>query len=100
MKGENRHIHIFGGKIFQAEKRASAKALQQSGKEACRMGTQLMSVAQLVKNQLAMRETWVQTLGQEDPLEKGKGKNTHSSILTQRIPWTVQFMGLQRVGHN
>ena len=39
MKGENRHIHIFGGKIFQAEERANAKALKQSGKEACRMGT-------------------------------------------------------------
>ena len=44
-------------------------------------------VAQLVKNPLAMRETWVQSLGWEDPLEKGKA--THSSILTWRIPWTV-----------
>ena len=44
-------------------------------------------VAQLVKNLLAMRETWVQSLGWEDPLEKGKA--THSSILTWRIPWTV-----------
>ena len=43
-------------------------------------------VAQLVKNPLAMRETWVQSLGLEDPLEKG----THSSILqTWRIPWTT-----------
>ena len=82
MKGENRCIHIFGGKIFQSEERASAKALQQSGKEACRMGTYLTSVAQLVKSLLAMWETWVQTLGWKDPLEKGKGKNTHSSILT------------------
>ena len=43
-------------------------------------------------------ETWVQSLGWEDPLEKGKA--THSSILAWRIPWTVQFMGLQRVGHD
>ena len=44
-------------------------------------------VAQLVKNPLAMQETWVQSLGWEDPLEKGKA--THSSILAWRIPWTV-----------
>ena len=44
-------------------------------------------VAQLVKNPPAMRETWVQSLGWEDPLEKGTA--THSSILTWRIPWTV-----------
>ena len=43
-------------------------------------------MAQLVKNLLAMRETWVQSLGWEDPLEKEKA--THSSILTWRIPWT------------
>ena len=44
-------------------------------------------VAQLVKNPPAMLETWVQSLGWEDPLEKGKA--THSSILAWRIPWTV-----------
>ena len=55
------------------------------------------SVAQLVKNPPAMRETWVRSLGWEDPLEKGKA--THSSILAWRIPWTVEFMGSQRVGH-
>ena len=43
-------------------------------------------VAQLVKNLPAMWETWVQSLDWEDPLEKGKA--THSSILTWRIPWT------------
>ena len=42
-------------------------------------------VAQLVKNPPAMWETWVQSLGWEDPLEKGKA--THSSILAWRIPW-------------
>ena len=44
-------------------------------------------IAQLVKNPPAMRETWVRSLGWEDPLEKGKA--THSSILAWRIPWTV-----------
>ena len=44
-------------------------------------------VAQQVKNPPAMQETWVQSLGWEDPLEKGKA--THSSILARRIPWTV-----------
>jgi len=44
-------------------------------------------VAQLVKNLPEMRETWALSLGWEDPLEKGKA--THSSILTWRIPWTI-----------
>ena len=44
-------------------------------------------VAQLVKNPPAIQETWVQSLGWEDPLEKGKA--THCSILAQRIPWIV-----------
>ena len=48
-------------------------------------------VAQLVKNLPAMRETWIQSLGWEDPLEKGKA--THSSILAWKIPWTVYSMG-------
>ena len=57
-------------------------------------------MAQTVKNPPAMRETQVQPLGQEDPLEKGMA--THSSILAWRIPWTeepgrLQSMGLQRV---
>ena len=43
-------------------------------------------VAQLVKNLPAMQETWVQSLGWEDPLEKGKA--THPTILAWRIPWT------------
>ena len=60
-------------------------------------------VAQMVNNLLAMLETWVQWLGQEDPLEKGMA--THSSILAWRIPWTEKLdgpqpMGLQRVGHD
>ena len=42
-------------------------------------------VAQLVKNPPAMQETWVLSLGWEDPLEKGKA--THSNILAWRVPW-------------
>ena len=44
-------------------------------------------VAQLIKNQPAMQETWVRSLDSRDPLEKGKA--AHSSILSWRIPWTV-----------
>ena len=54
-------------------------------------------VAQLVKNLSAMQETWVLSLGWEDPLERRKAP--HSSILAWRIPWTIQSMGSQRVGH-
>ena len=55
-------------------------------------------VAQLVKNPPAMQETSVQPLCWEDPLKKGKA--THPSILAWRIPWTLESMGLQRVGHD
>ena len=51
----------------------------------------------MVENLPAMQETWVQSLGQEDPLEKGMA--THSSVLAWRIPWR-QSMGSQRVGHD
>ena len=61
------------------------------------------TVAQLVNNPPAMWETWVPSLGWEDPLEKGKA--TLSSILAWRIPWSeepgrLQSMGFQRLGHN
>ena len=57
----------------------------------------------MVKNLSAIQETWVRSLGWEDPLEKGMA--THSSILAWRIPWTekpdgLQSMGSQRVGRN
>ena len=60
-------------------------------------------VAQTVKNQPAMQETWVRSLGWEDSLEKGMA--TYSNILPWRIPWTeesggLQSMGFQRVGHD
>ena len=59
--------------------------------------------AQRVKNLPAMWETWVLSLGEEDPLEVGMA--THSSILAWRIPWTeeaggLQSTGSQRVGHD
>ena len=50
-------------------------------------------VAQMVKNLPAMQETWVRSLGQEDPLEKELA--THSSILASRIPRTEESGGLQ-----
>ena len=60
-------------------------------------------VAQRVKNQPAMQETWVRSLGGVDPLEKGMA--THSSILVWRIPWTEEpdrllFKQFKRVGHD
>ena len=57
----------------------------------------------MINNLPAVQETWIWSLGQEDPLEKGMA--THSSILAWRIPWTeepggLQSMKSQRVGHN
>ena len=56
-----------------------------------------------MKNLSTMHETWLRSLGQEDPMEKGMA--THSSILAWRIPWTeepggLQSMGSQRVRHD
>ena len=60
-------------------------------------------VAQRLKRLPAMRETWVPSLGWEDPLEKEMA--AHSNILAWRIPWTeepdgLQPIGSQRVGHD
>ena len=60
-------------------------------------------MAQRVKNLPTVIETWVQSLGQEDLLEKDM--ETHSTILAWKIPWReepgkLQFMGLQRVRHD
>ena len=54
-------------------------------------------VAQTVKRLPTVWETWVQSLGREDPLEKGMA--THSSIIAWRIPWTEEPGGLQSKGH-
>ena len=60
-------------------------------------------MAQRVKHLLVMRETWVRSLGQEDPLEKEMAP--HSSTVAWKIPLTekpgrLEFMGSQRVGHD
>ena len=60
-------------------------------------------MAQRLKPLPAMQETWVRSLGQEDPLEKEMA--THSSILAWKIPWMeepggLQSMGSQKVGHD
>ena len=65
--------------------------------------TRASLVAQTVKNSPAMQETQVQSLGWEDPLEKGMA--TLSNILAWRVPWTeepggLQSSGSQRVGHD
>ena len=62
-----------------------------------------LPMAQMVKNPPAMKQTQVQCLDQEDPLEKGRA--THSSILAWRISWTEESgglysMGSQKAGHN
>ena len=53
-------------------------------------------IAQSVKNLPVMQKTWVQSLGQEDPLEKEMA--IHSSILAWKIPWTAEPGGLQSTG--
>ena len=53
-------------------------------------------VSQTVKSLPAVQKTWVQSLGQENPLEKGMA--THSSILAWEIPWTEESGQLQSIG--
>ena len=67
------------------------------------MGYRASPVTQMVKNLPAVQETWVRSLGIEDPLEKVMA--THSNVLPWRIPWTeepggLQSVGSQRDGHN
>ena len=67
------------------------------------VNTLIYLVAQRLKHQPPMWETWVRSVGREDPLEKEMV--THSSILAWRIPWTkepgrLQSTGLQRVRHD
>ena len=69
----------------------------------CRSPSRTSPVAQTVKRLPTVWETWVQSLGQEDSLEKEMA--THSSTLAWKILWTeepgrLQFMGSQRVGHD
>ena len=63
----------------------------------------MLSSTTFTSKEIAMQETWVQSLGWEDPLEKGMA--THSSILAWRIPWTeepgrLQSIGFQEVGND
>ena len=64
--------------------------------EFTQMYNDIYPLAQRVKNLPAVRETWVQSLGWEDPLKKEMA--THSSILACRIPWTEDLGGLQSMG--
>ena len=82
---------------------SNAKHEHTPNKHACICWTKASLVAQMVKNLPAMLETWVQSLGWEDPMEKEMA--AHSSILAWKIPRTeepgrLQSMGLQRVGHD
>ena len=65
----------------------SIPRLGRSAREGIGYPLQYSWVSIVVKNPPAVRETWVRSLGWEDPLEKGKAN--HTSILTWRIPWTV-----------
>ena len=53
-------------------------------------------VSQMIRNSPSVQDTWVQSLGWKDPLEKGMA--THSNILAWRIPWTEEPGGLQSMG--
>ena len=78
--------HLESGERFGSNwNRLNNKKLRKV--EVCLLGVWASLVAQLVKNPPAMQETWVRSLGWEDPLEEGKA--THSSILAWRIPRTV-----------
>ena len=74
-----------------------------TGLNSARNSVNTSLVAQTVKRLSIMRETWVRSLGREDPLEKEMA--IHSSTIAWKIPWTdepdkLQSMGSQRVGHD
>ena len=94
-QGSNTHFFVppalVGGFFTNS---ATWEAVLSSVKEICQVPSaypvpclSASLVAQLIKNPPAMQETWVRSLGWEDPLEKEKA--THTSILAWRIPWTV-----------
>ena len=83
-----------GGKSGQV---APSRAAPTNSRRGTYAPCEAFLVAQTVKNLPAMQETWVRSLGWEDPLEEGMA--THSSILAWRIPM-AQSMGLQRVRHD
>ena len=94
MDREPGRLHSMGSQSWTRLKRLSSNS----------SSSRASLVVWMVKNLPAMQETWVQSLGQEDPLEKGMA--THSSILARRIPWTeepeatVPPMGSQESGTN
>ena len=105
-EGENGHRHTKG-----RLRRSQPRQRRDLGLLACRTVRNLICclsnavyftspwqplVAQTVKNQPAMQETWVRSLGWEDPLEESMA--THSSVLAWRIPWTEEPEGLQSIG--
>ena len=92
-----------GAKLFIAQKRSLQYFFPQDAKAYRPLIYMTSLVVQMVKNLPAMQETQVQSLGQEDPLEKGM--STYSSSLAWRIPWTeepgsLQSTGSQRVRHD
>ena len=92
-----------GAKLFIAQKRSLLYFFPQDAKAYRPLIYMTSLVVQMVKNLPAMQETQVQSLGQEDPLEKGM--STYSSSLAWRIPWTeepgsLQSTGSQRVRHD
>ena len=85
------------GEVVGAIKKKKTKILVvQKAIQAMRVHKWASLVVQMVKNLPAMWETWVQSLGWEDPLEKGTA--THSSTLAWRIPWTEEPDRLQSMG--
>ena len=70
--------------------------MNQSSRKLCFIYYLLSLVAQSVNSPPAMQETWIRSLGWEDPLEEGMA--THFSILAWRIPWTEEPGGLQSKG--
>ena len=82
-----------------SEKYIKATFFREKHQTVFNQGCGAFLVAQMVKNLPAMWETWVQSLGWEDPLEKGMA--THSSTLAWRIPWTEKpGMGSQKVRYD
>ena len=106
-EGMATHSSILAWRVLWTEESGGLQSvgLQRVGhnwSDLARMHTHSL-VAQMVKSLSSMQETWLRSLSQEDPLEKGMA--THSSILSWRIPWTekpgrLEPIGLQRVGHN
>ena len=96
--GEGRQLGgAFEHQLCQAtEKEEPGKLFEQQLSEATKKTNRAFLVIQMVKNLPAVQETWVQSLGWDDPWKKGMG--THSSILAWRIPWTEEPGGLQSTG--